>query len=76
MVCLFHVSDVHFGVEDKSALQWFADAVSAERPDAVVCTGDLTQRATHAQFNAAREFFQSLDTPVTLEPGAVNVIQL
>ncbi len=68
-VRLFHVSDVHFGVEHREALQWFADAVRDERPDAVICTGDLTQRATHAQFDAARRFFQSLDTPVTLEPG-------
>ena len=68
-VRLFHVSDVHFGVEDADALAWFADAVHEERPDAVICTGDLTQRATHAQFDAARMFFQKLDTPVTLEPG-------
>jgi 3',5'-cyclic AMP phosphodiesterase CpdA len=66
---LFHVSDVHFGVEHKEALAWFADAGRRERPDAVICTGDLTQRATHKQFDHARELFESLDTPVTLEPG-------
>lgn len=66
---LFHVSDVHFGVEHKEAIAWFAEAVLDERPDAVICTGDLTQRATHQQFGQARDFFRSLDTPVTLEPG-------
>ena len=66
---LFHVSDIHFGVEHLAAVAWFADAVAHERPDAVVCTGDLTQRATHEQFAAARDFFASLDTPVVLAPG-------
>ena len=46
---LFHVSDVHFGVEDQLAHRWFANAVAAERPDAVICTGDITQRATRRQ---------------------------
>ncbi|MXO91446.1 metallophosphoesterase family protein [Pontixanthobacter aquaemixtae] len=66
---LFHVSDVHFGVEHTDAMAWFADAVHAEKPDAVICTGDLTQRATHKQFDQARLFFESLKVPVTLEPG-------
>ena len=73
-VRLFHVSDVHFGVEDKSALQWFADAVHAERPDAVICTGDLTQRATHAQFDAARTFFQSLKQADHKHGGAFHYV--
>ncbi|MGB7409335.1 MAG: metallophosphoesterase [Pontixanthobacter sp.] len=66
---LFHVSDIHFGVEHRAAVEWFAEAVHRERPDAVICTGDLTQRATHEQFAAARGFFESLPVPVTLEPG-------
>lgn len=66
---LFHVSDIHFGVEHTAALNWFADAVRTQQPDLVVCTGDLTQRATHGQFAAAADFFASLNVPVTLEPG-------
>lgn len=66
---LFHVSDVHFGVEDVRAHAAFADAVRAERPDAVICTGDITQRATHAQFAAAADYFRALDVPVMLFPG-------
>jgi hypothetical protein len=45
---LFHVSDLHFGREDREAVQWFADTVRAEMPDAVICTGDLTMRAASA----------------------------
>jgi 3',5'-cyclic AMP phosphodiesterase CpdA len=66
---LFHISDVHFGVEDRAALDAFARAVAEERPDAVVCTGDLTQRAKHSEYAAAQRWFASLGVPVVLEPG-------
>ena len=66
---LFHISDVHFGVEDRAALDAVAQAVADERPDAVVCTGDLTQRAKHSEYAAARDWFAALGVPVVLEPG-------
>lgn len=66
---LIHVSDVHFGVEDRAALAAVARAVEQERPDALVCTGDLTQRATHAQYEQAREWFAQFDVPVWLDVG-------
>lgn len=69
MTRLFHVSDLHFGREDKAALAWFAATVGAERPDAVICTGDLTQRARSAEFDAATKYLEALPVPVTIEPG-------
>ncbi len=66
---LFHISDVHFGVEDRAALASVAEAVVRERPDAVVCTGDLTQRAKHSEYAAAAEWFASLGVPIWLDPG-------
>jgi 3',5'-cyclic AMP phosphodiesterase CpdA len=69
MIRLFHVSDLHFGREDKEALAWFAHAVETERPDAVVCTGDLTQRAKREEFAAASRYLEQLPVPVTIEPG-------
>jgi len=69
MTRLFHVSDLHFGREDRAAIRWFADLVHAEKPDAVLCTGDLTMRARKAEFAAAAEWLQRLNVPVTVEPG-------
>lgn len=66
---IFHLSDTHFGIENREALAWFADAVARERPDAVICTGDLTQRAKHREYAEAREWFASLGVPVKLEAG-------
>lgn len=66
---LFHISDVHFGVEDRAALRQIERAVADERPDALLCTGDLTQRAKHREYAAARRWFGTLDVPVILDPG-------
>lgn len=69
MLRLFHVSDLHFGREDKAAVDGFARLVRAERPDAVICTGDLTMRARSAEFAAAAAWLNGLGVPVTIEPG-------
>lgn len=73
MATLFHVSDLHFGYEDRAALDWFASAVEGQRPDAVICTGDLTMRGTAREFAAAAEYFARLPAPVSLEPGNHDV---
>lgn len=66
---LFHLSDIHFGLEDNRALDWVAAEISARQPDAVIITGDLTMRARHREFAAARDWILSLDAPVTVEVG-------
>lgn len=69
MIRLFHVSDLHFGRADQAALDWFAAAVHQEQPHAVICTGDLTQRARRTEFAAACRYLEALPVPVTVEPG-------
>lgn len=69
MARLFHVSDLHFGRADHLALDWFADTVHSERPDAVICTGDLTMRARTSEFEAAARYLEALPVPVSVEPG-------
>lgn len=66
---LFHVSDLHFGAQDREALAWFAAEVAAIRPDAVICTGDLTMRGRTREFAAAAEYLGGLGAPVSVEPG-------
>ena len=66
---LFHISDLHFGREDVAALAWVRDAIAAERPDAVLITGDLTMRARHREFRAACDWISELGVPVTVEIG-------
>lgn len=66
---IFHVSDLHFGREDRLAIDWFAGRVQAERPDAVIVTGDLTMRARSREYQAAGEWLRALNVPVSIEPG-------
>jgi 3',5'-cyclic AMP phosphodiesterase CpdA len=68
-VRLFHASDLHFGLEDRTALDWFADCVRRERPAAVLITGDLTMRARRREFAAACDWIGALGAPVTVEVG-------
>lgn len=69
MTRLFHISDLHFGLEDRAALAWFEDCVRRERPDAVLITGDLTMRARSREFTAACDWIGALDVKVTVEVG-------
>jgi 3',5'-cyclic AMP phosphodiesterase CpdA len=69
MIRIFHASDLHFGAEDRVALDWFAACVAREQPDAVAITGDLTMRARHREFAACCDWILSLNVPVTVEVG-------
>lgn len=66
---LFHLSDIHFGLEDNRALDWVKREIAERRPDAVAITGDLTMRARRREFAAAERWIRALDAPVTVEPG-------
>lgn len=74
MRALLHVSDLHFGPKHLPEL---AGAVAAlaerERPDVVVVSGDLTQRAKPEQFRQARAFLERLPAPVVFAPGNHDV---
>lgn len=66
MGLLLQVSDAHFGAEIPEVRDALRALALAQRPDVVVWTGDLTQRARREQFTAARHFADSL-------PGALTV---
>jgi 3',5'-cyclic AMP phosphodiesterase CpdA len=66
---LFHLSDIHFGLEDRVALDWAERCIKAEKPAAICITGDLTMRARHREYNAASAWISALGPPVTVEVG-------
>jgi len=69
MIRLFHISDLHFGLEDRRALDWVAKAVRDEVPDGVIITGDFTMRARPREFAAAARWVAALGVPVRIDPG-------
>ncbi len=64
-----HLSDMHFGHHEPSITADLLKSVEAERPDLVVLSGDFTQRARRAQFEAARDFVKALPEPRLVIPG-------
>jgi 3',5'-cyclic AMP phosphodiesterase CpdA len=66
---LFHISDIHFGLEDERALAWVEQCIAREQPAAICVTGDLTMRARHREFREACRWIASLGPPVTVEVG-------
>lgn len=63
---LLHISDTHFGTEQPEVLDALLRLTDTHRPELVVLSGDITQRARRSQFRAAREFVDRLNTPSTL----------
>lgn len=66
---LYHLSDIHFGLEDRHALAWVEACIAREPPTALAITGDLTMRARHREFTAAGDWIGGLAVPVTVEAG-------
>jgi 3',5'-cyclic AMP phosphodiesterase CpdA len=66
MSVLLQISDPHFGTEQAPVVQALEQLAHAQRPDLVVLSGDITQRATRAQFRAARAFVDRLEAPAVL----------
>lgn len=66
---IVHISDLHFGTVERK----IADAIIADintlKPDLVVVSGDLTQRARKGQFRAAKEFLDKLNSKKIIIPG-------
>ena len=69
MSVLLQISDTHFGTEQPPVVEALAAFTARQRPDLVVLSGDITQRARRVQFHAARVFALSLATPVLAIPG-------
>lgn len=67
------LADIHFGCEDKQAIEAFAAALPAINPDVVVVAGDLTYRGRRHEFEAAERWLATLKKPIVLAPGNHDV---
>lgn len=75
MITLVHASDVHFGEpHDTRAEEAFVRAAHEASPDAIVVSGDLTQRAKVREYEEAAAFLDRLpDVPQVVTPGNHDV---
>lgn len=66
MSIVIQLSDPHFGTEQPPVVTALRELVHENKPDLIVMSGDITQRARPAQFAAARAFLDSLNAPASL----------
>jgi 3',5'-cyclic AMP phosphodiesterase CpdA len=72
MSLLLHLSDTHFGTVQPLVVEALAHLAAQHSPSVVVLSGDITQRARPAQFQAARAFADHLcqhGAPLLAIPG-------
>jgi len=69
MSVLLQISDTHFGTEQQPVVEALVALAAQQRPDLVVLSGDITQRARPSQFRAAKAFVDRLCAPVLAVPG-------
>ena len=69
MSVLLQVSDPHFGTERPPVVEALVALAAQIRPDLVVLSGDITQRARADQFTAARAVMDRLGAPLLALPG-------
>lgn len=69
MSVLLHLSDTHFGTEQPQVVEALVTLAAQQRPDVVVLSGDITQRARPAQFRAAKALVDRLGAPALVIPG-------
>ncbi|MFN3608394.1 MAG: metallophosphoesterase family protein [Hyphomonas sp.] len=64
-----HFADLHFGREDQDALNAARDLVEALDVNAIVVSGDLTQRGKREEFQAAQAWLMQFTAPILCVPG-------
>ncbi len=66
---LIHLSDTHFGLEDKGAVEAAVVMAHELAPSLTLVTGDLTLAGRPAEFSAARSWLDRLPRPMLATPG-------
>lgn len=69
MSVILQISDPHFGTERPQVVQALKQLATDLKPDLIVLSGDITQRAHATQFLAARAFMDELGAPLLSVPG-------
>ncbi|OLI14813.1 metallophosphoesterase family protein, partial [Xanthomonas oryzae] len=66
---ILHLSDLHFGTEKPVCMAAIRQFCLEHQAEAIVVSGDLTQRARFKQFYDCKQFLDSLERPYLVVPG-------
>lgn len=70
---IYQLSDIHFGVENKAAVQAALELCHETPPDLVLITGDITQQGFRGEFEAAARWIKAMPEPVFVTVGNHDV---
>lgn len=70
---ILHVSDIHFGAENRPAVDAVLACAHSETFDLVAVTGDITQFGRPDEFRAAADWIRKLPGPCLVTPGNHDV---
>jgi 3',5'-cyclic AMP phosphodiesterase CpdA len=63
MTLVLHISDTHFGTTQQPVVDALNRLVDEHRPDVIIHSGDVTQRALPSEFRAAKELMERHASP-------------
>jgi 3',5'-cyclic AMP phosphodiesterase CpdA len=67
---VLHLSDLHFGRNDKpESIEALAALIEQVQPELVIASGDLTHRGVRSQHEKAAAFLRGLGLPLVVIPG-------
>lgn len=66
---IVHLSDLHFGWNDRALVESLSTKVHEIQPDLTVVSGDFVEHATVEEFVQAKRFYDSLPRPTIAVPG-------
>jgi 3',5'-cyclic AMP phosphodiesterase CpdA len=66
---IIHVADIHVGATSETLLEAARTAISAQKGELLVVSGDLTQRGSRHEFQGARKWVDAVKLPTIVVPG-------
>ncbi|MFX0070229.1 MAG: metallophosphoesterase family protein, partial [Candidatus Hermodarchaeota archaeon] len=75
MVEIIQISDLHFGSREfhEGCLLNIIDYINDYKPDAVICTGDITHKAKKIQYEGISSYLNEIKVPMLIVPGNHDV---
>lgn len=70
---ILHLTDIHFGCENKGAVQAVLELALSEPFDFTAVTGDVTQAGRRTEFADAEQWIKALPGPLMVTPGNHDV---
>lgn len=68
-----HLTDLHFGCEDRAALIAVSKFIDQNKPDVVIVTGDISRDGLAVEIDNACAWMRDINRPVMLTPGNHDV---